>query len=363
MSASGKVIIGFALVTLAVAQIILFYLTYLPFVDKPSDEIQRPLENYLHSLRQDLTLEELTGNPRVGSISCPSPLIPIYDRVVNQFGLPPRKIPRNIHVSMKDRCMPPDIVDATLAWKEAFPYHSFYFHDDNAVDRLFSLEWQEFPHLNKFMKCVRFKGAMKIDIWRLLVVYRYGGIYTDIDNIPGLIDENAPITNEDEAFFLSDYWDRPSQWFFAMVPKHPVAYYALYAIFARLQELERLEKPNVVFITGPEPFKRGYGAALGWGKRIYDPGTHKCKFNKTATKYPYEQDGKPWVANIDLNSLVPWNATENVTRRERMERQHGVVHWKKAKRRNNVTFDGTCMDFILASELGLEDTSGPWATS
>mmetsp|Transcript_32795 Transcript_32795/g.66908 ORF Transcript_32795/g.66908 Transcript_32795/m.66908 type:complete len:173 (+) Transcript_32795:19-537(+) len=151
--------------------------------------------------------------------------------------------------------------------------------------------------------------------------------------------------------------------FFAMVPKHPVAYYALYAIFARLQELERLEKPNVVFITGPEPFKRGYGAALGWGKRIYDPGTHKCKFNKTATKYPYEENGKPWVANIDLNSLVPWNATENVTRRERIERQHGVVHWKKAKRRNNVTFDGTCMDFIFASELGLEDTTGPWATS
>ena len=33
---------------------------------------------------QILTAEELTGNPEPGSISCPSPLYPVYDRFVDQ---------------------------------------------------------------------------------------------------------------------------------------------------------------------------------------------------------------------------------------------------------------------------------------
>ena len=83
----------------------------------------------------------------------------------------------------KSRCLPPDLAVATNAWKKALPYHHFFFHDDDAVDRLFQLEWTEFPQLEKYMKCVS-KGAMKIDVWRILILYLYGGIYTDVDNIP-----------------------------------------------------------------------------------------------------------------------------------------------------------------------------------
>lgn len=43
------------------------------------------------------TLEYLTGNPK--NVSCPSPLVPVYDRIVEDFYLE-RKIPRAIHVSM-----------------------------------------------------------------------------------------------------------------------------------------------------------------------------------------------------------------------------------------------------------------------
>ena len=70
------------------------------------------------------------------------------------------------------------------------------------------------------MRCVRFKGAMKIDVWRILIVYKYGGIYSDIDHYPGSkLSETDPIQPDDEAFFLSDAWGRPSQWWFAMEPK------------------------------------------------------------------------------------------------------------------------------------------------
>ena len=48
-------------------------------------------------------------------------------------------------------------------------------------------------------------GAMKIDVWRILVVYMFGGIYCDADIGPTKsMTEESPITDGDDAFFLSD---------------------------------------------------------------------------------------------------------------------------------------------------------------
>lgn len=52
---------------------------------------------------------------------------------------------------------------------------------------------------------MRFKGAMRINVWRILIVYRYGGLYTDVDMYPtDKFNESGPIEVDDEAFFLSD---------------------------------------------------------------------------------------------------------------------------------------------------------------
>lgn len=162
------------------------------------------------------TLEELTNNPADGKLSCPDGLIPIYDRhvAVNEedHDVNPRKIPRAIHATMKSRCLSPDTSTAMQKWKDALPRHSFYFHDDDAVDRLFEMPWEEFPQLKSFMRCVRFKGAMRIDVWRILVIYKYGGLYTDVDMFPTeQFTESSPIAAMDEAFFLGDAFNRPSQ--------------------------------------------------------------------------------------------------------------------------------------------------------
>jgi hypothetical protein len=46
---------------------------------------------------------------------------------------------------------------------------------------------------------------MKIDVWRILVVYKFGGIYCDIDMHPtAVVNETYPITKRDDAFFLTD---------------------------------------------------------------------------------------------------------------------------------------------------------------
>ena len=109
------------------------------------------------------SLDELTRNPE--RLTCFDPLLPIQDRIVrnvNNPTTPTRRIPRVIHVSFKSRCLPPEMYDAMEVWKTALPHHSFYFHDDQAVDRLFALSVPEFPQLKSLMRCVLSRGAMKV---------------------------------------------------------------------------------------------------------------------------------------------------------------------------------------------------------
>eukprot|EP00584_Thalassiosira_punctigera_P011802 CAMPEP_0172548362 /NCGR_PEP_ID=MMETSP1067-20121228/17669_1 /TAXON_ID=265564 ORGANISM="Thalassiosira punctigera, Strain Tpunct2005C2" /NCGR_SAMPLE_ID=MMETSP1067 /ASSEMBLY_ACC=CAM_ASM_000444 /LENGTH=417 /DNA_ID=CAMNT_0013335569 /DNA_START=160 /DNA_END=1413 /DNA_ORIENTATION=- len=315
------------------------------------------------------TLEELTGNPIY--ISCPEPLLPMYDRIVsanataggNDDGSatatlpPPRKIPRTIHASMRSRCLSPDTHAALESWKSALPYHSFYLHDDDAVDRLFNTQFEDFPALNYWMRCVRFKGAMRIDVWRILIIYLYGGIYTDVDMFPtDNFNEFGPIQVDDEAFFLSDGWNRPSQWFFGMEPNHPVAYYTLHEIFDRLSKLEFIERPNVVFVTGPDAVKFGYGrATLGWTIRdspdVFAPGIHQCRWGKTVTKL---YSGK-YINQLDMEEMVMWNntSTEKMTRKAKINKHHGMMHWMDEKNSKKVEFDGSCIDYLYSLKHGL----------
>lgn len=101
-----------------------------------------------------------------------------------------RKIPKIIHVTSKTRCMTPPFLQNLDKWR--FDGYSFYFHDDAAMERLLSKYWPEFPHLQLLQHCM-ISGASKADLWRLLVLWEYGGIYTDIDNAPGPKFENGAV--------------------------------------------------------------------------------------------------------------------------------------------------------------------------
>jgi mannosyltransferase OCH1-like enzyme len=88
---------------------------------------------------------------------------------------PQRKIPKIIHMTSKSRCITSRIKANILKWK--LPEYSIYFHDDAAVDRLLSKYFPGFPHLQNVNQC-SISGAGKADIWRYLVLWEYGGVYT-----------------------------------------------------------------------------------------------------------------------------------------------------------------------------------------
>jgi len=133
-----------------------------------------------------------------------------------------------------------------------------------------------------------------------------------------------------------------------MSPKHPIAYFTMFEIFRRLEELKDITSPKVVFVTGPDALKHGYGRALSWkDDTIFDRGTYSCRKelggNRTVTKFSPAND--QWVKVINMEEVVAWNSTLNVTRREKNELLHGVKHWAKVRKEKNVT-SSACIDYL-----------------
>jgi mannosyltransferase OCH1-like enzyme len=163
-----------------------------------------------------------------------------------------RKIPRIVHTTSKSRCMPSPFLDNLSLWQN-FTNHSFFFHDDDAVDILLHQDWPEFPQLSKAMQC-SISGAAKADVWRALVLWEYGGIYTDMDNAPTGFNANT-ISPEDDAFFVVEGLGIPSQFFFAASPRHPLTYLLMQSMLHRLYDVTDVANQYVPVVTGPGALK------------------------------------------------------------------------------------------------------------
>jgi mannosyltransferase OCH1-like enzyme len=147
-----------------------------------------------------------TTNATTSSL-CPDSLVFVNDTLLSDPSLAyagGRKIPRIVHISSASRCNDPLIADNLHTWR--LDGHYFVLHTDEAVLKLlYDQDWsREFPLLTHIIKCLpRGMGAAWIDLWRLLVLWKFGGIYADLDSSPVPSRFNATtITPEDDAFFV-----------------------------------------------------------------------------------------------------------------------------------------------------------------
>ena len=163
---------------------------------------------------QDINAESAKSADATAA-SCPEDQIYMHNKFVpdsvNQNG---RKVPKIIHMTSKNKCFTKKYSDNADLWK--FEGYSFFMHDDAAVQRLIhSKEWSEFPLLKEAAPCLTF-GAMKADYWRYLATWEFGGIYTDMDNAPGVLFKNGTvIADDDDALFEVERGGFPSQYFYA----------------------------------------------------------------------------------------------------------------------------------------------------
>jgi mannosyltransferase OCH1-like enzyme len=194
-------------------------------------------------------------------VQCVDGLYYIHDIVNPQSISPGRKIPKIIHLTSKTRCVTKAFADNVKTWY--FDGYSVFLHDDEAIARLYSRDWPEFPLLKDTINCIT-SGAGFADLWRYLILWKYGGIYTDLDNAPGPLFQNGTlIKDDDDAFFEVEAAKFPSQYFLAASPQHPAMYMAVQNTIQHLFNEQNIVKQYVPLTTGPGALKWGVHYAIG----------------------------------------------------------------------------------------------------
>ena len=197
---------------------------------------------------------QLVGS--VGNYECSEGLVLVNDSIDPSFyQISQRKIPKVIHMTSRTRCMTKAFAANVDNWR--FEGHSLFLHDDDAVDRLLNRWWPEFPHMQNVKNCMM-PGAAIADLWRYVLLWQYGGVYTDIDNAPGpwfWNETGSVIINATDALFEQERDGFPSQYFFAASPRHPVMYLAVQNALLRVMQVQSIKRQYVPFVTGPGAIK------------------------------------------------------------------------------------------------------------
>lgn len=98
--------------------------------------------------------------------------------------LPPRcmvdyeqKIPKIIWQTMKTNRVPLLMKDYIDSWIDKNPEYEYRFYDDEDIKKFLKTN---FPQYFEGYKKIKY-GASKADLWRYLIIYKYGGVYADMD--------------------------------------------------------------------------------------------------------------------------------------------------------------------------------------
>ena len=194
-----------------------------------------------------------------------------------------KRIPSIIHQTSQSRCVHERLFNLTVPWRQMEPL-SYYFHDDDAIWRLLGQNWPEFPLLHHIIPCLNSMTAVS-DIWRYLVLWEYGGIYSDMDSIPANFTWGS-IRDDDDAYFILEYYELPSQYWMAVPPRHPMMYYAIHHAITNVMASPEMGTMDASQVVGPHALF----TAMKWllhemGQEISGPpmagGLYMIRFNRT----------------------------------------------------------------------------------
>ena len=88
------------------------------------------------------------------------------------------RIPKLIFQSWKTNELSYELCQHVLYWANMNPEYDYYLFDDDAMDNFIQLEYGQ--EIFSSYACVKV-GAAMCDVWRILIVYLFGGLYFDFD--------------------------------------------------------------------------------------------------------------------------------------------------------------------------------------
>lgn len=179
-------------------------------------------------------------------------------------------IPKIIWQTYKDKIddLPDYAVQAMSTWMENNPgWEHRYVDDSEARDFIVSEYGNEYAEIFDNLPVPVMRG----DMWRYLVIYKYGGVYADLDTvclspIDSWIGEDYSmvVCPENNLHFC--------QWAFAAEPGHPVMKSVVEAMINRLRNPDYSIKHFVHIHTGPGVWTEGIYNGLGINKDKHNCG-------------------------------------------------------------------------------------------
>jgi len=270
----------------------------------------------------------------IESACAKSKLLLVSDqRVISQSHLSDREIPNTIHVTTRSRCLPQAFADTIQQWKNKFSSYSVLVHNDEAVYRLLEQSLAEFPHLSLALQCRHSSMASLTDVWRAVLLYKYGGIYTDLDNTPTdlLVQAMTNLKTSDTAVFVVEEMGYLSQYFVAAPPRHSLVFIWVHTLLNRLLTTTDIDHQYVPATTGPGSLKQAW---IDW-KGLHNVTNAQTKVKEGDYTSDYF-DGRVKVLGkrSDSDAFVSRNVVPN--KRKVYQSEMNMVHFSHVKTSNAI---------------------------
>ena len=220
-------------------------------------------------------------------------------------------IPKKIFQTWKTKTFSKDFQKIVDSWKIHNPEYEYYLYDDIECEQFLKDNFDEKIY-NTYCKII--PGAYKSDLWRYCILYKYGGIYADIDtlclgNIDSFLNDNI------EFMVPIDLNQHPNEGkhnlfntFIATVPKSPIL---LHCIKRIVNYVENSIRPSSLLdFSGPGVLGRSTNIYLNLPETnsfVGNEGIHgNIHFLKFESRIEYVKDthGNILFQNKNGNSTI-----------------------------------------------------------
>ena len=199
-------------------------------------------------------------------------------------------IPKIIWQTYKNpyELLAPYMKDAIQTWKDLNPEYEWKYMDDEEaaefIKREYGQEWHDI-----FISLP--VGVMRGDLWRYMVVYKYGGVYADLDT-ECLIPVSTWMLDDKDFIVCPETDHHFCQWTFAASPGHPILKSVLELIKQRLLNPEYGSEHFVHTHTGPAIWTDGINKALDIKVKNLIDDSYLLNMSDNAKLYKFHCYGK-----------------------------------------------------------------------
>jgi hypothetical protein len=174
------------------------------------------------------------------------------------------KIPKKIFQTWATKDISPEFQQIIDLWKKLNPEYEYFLYDNNDCEQFIKEHFEQRLY-NAY--CQIIPGAFKADLWRYCVLYKYGGVYADIDTLC-LNSIDKFLTDETEFMIPIDLNSNPMEGqhnlfntFIASVPGNPILLHTIEHIVYNVEN--KIVPESKLDLCGPGLIGRETNKMLG----------------------------------------------------------------------------------------------------